>query len=257
MSKDRQKRPAEKDDEAAMDDRTGENKTEFFRQPQAWQVLEEKVIVPLVERAEPGGEIRVWVPGCSTGKEAYSLAMALVEEVEASGKKLTVQIFATDSDVASLATARERRLFEGRDGGEHLGQAVEAVFYAPGRPLPEREGVTGADRFRSAEHHGGPALFEARPDQLPQLPDLPGPGNAEEDHRPLSFCAEGGGISVSGHCRDGGRPGRSLRGCVEEMADLSAHRRRSCRGSRDPPHRGHTNPRRPAEDGPSRPLLPE
>ena len=80
--------------------------TEFFRQPQAWEILEEKVIAALVENARPGSEIRVWVPGCSTGKEAYSLAMLLIEQVEKSGKKVGFQIFATDSDAAALATAR-------------------------------------------------------------------------------------------------------------------------------------------------------
>ena len=234
MSKDRQKRPAVKDEEAAMDDRTGESKTEFFRQPQAWEVLEEKVIAPLVEKAEPGSEIRVWVPGCSTGKEAYSLAMVLAEEVE------EVRQEGGDPDLRHrLGCCRsgdgpERQLFEGRDRGEHLGRAAEAVFYAQGRPLPDRQGDAGAGRFRSAEPHGRPALLEAGPDQLPQPPDLPGPGGAEEDHRPVSFRAAGRGISVSGHCRDGRRPGGSFRGRLEEMADLSPHRRRPSRGRRNP-----------------------
>jgi len=80
--------------------------TEFFRQPQAWEILGEKVIAALVENAQAGSEIRVWVPGCSTGKEAYSLAMLLAEQVEKSGKRVGIQIFATDSDAAALVTAR-------------------------------------------------------------------------------------------------------------------------------------------------------
>lgn len=80
--------------------------TEFFRQPQAWQALEEKVIAPLVADAVPDSEIRVWVPGCSTGQEAYSLAMLLSEQVAKSGKKVGIQIFATDSDAGALATGR-------------------------------------------------------------------------------------------------------------------------------------------------------
>ena len=80
--------------------------TEFFRQPQAWEILEEKVIAGLVEKAQPGSEIRVWVPGCATGNEAYSLAMLLSEQVEKSCKKVAIQIFATDSDAAALVTAR-------------------------------------------------------------------------------------------------------------------------------------------------------
>jgi len=91
--------------------------TEFFRQPQAWEILEEKGIAPLVENAGPGSEIRVWVPGCSTGKEAYSLAMLLSEQVEESGKKVDIQIFATDSDVAALAAARSGSYSKEEIGG--------------------------------------------------------------------------------------------------------------------------------------------
>ena len=123
--------------------------TEFFRQPQAWEILEEKVIAALVENAQPGSEIRVWVPGCSTGKEAYSLAMLLAEHVEKSGKKVVVQIFATDSDVAALATARSgsyseeetgenvsperlKRFFARKDGRYQIIKRVrEQVVFAP------------------------------------------------------------------------------------------------------------------------------
>jgi two-component system CheB/CheR fusion protein len=97
--------------------------TEFFRQPQAWETLEEKVIVPLIENARPGSEIRVWVPGCSTGQEAYSLAMLLGERVEKSDKKPGIQIFATDSDVAALTAARN-----GSYSKEEVGENV-----TPGR----------------------------------------------------------------------------------------------------------------------------
>ena len=80
--------------------------TEFFRQPQAWDVLRDDVIAPLVERAPAGSEIRIWVPGCSTGQEPYSLAILLAERIEASGKDAGFQIFATDNDPDALAAAR-------------------------------------------------------------------------------------------------------------------------------------------------------
>ncbi|HUH65365.1 MAG TPA: PAS domain-containing protein [Syntrophales bacterium] len=102
--------------------------TDFFRQPHAWETLTEKVISPIVENAEPGSEIRAWVPGCSTGKEAYSLAMLLTEEVEKSGKKLSVQIFATDSDVTALATARSG-IYPKEDMGENISPARLRRFF--------------------------------------------------------------------------------------------------------------------------------
>jgi|GEM_PF-618500 len=80
--------------------------TDFFRQPGAWKVLEEKVLSDLIGSAGAQGGIRAWVPGCSTGKEAYSLAMLFYEQMEKAGKKVPLQIFATDSDGAALAAAR-------------------------------------------------------------------------------------------------------------------------------------------------------
>jgi two-component system CheB/CheR fusion protein len=127
--------------------------TEFFRQPQAWEILEEKVIPVLVERAEPESEIRVWVPGCSTGKEAYSLAMLLTEQVEKSGKKLAIQIFATDSDTASLAAARSGS-YRRRRSGKCLPTA-EAVFCPQRRALPGHQ--EGPERsFSLSEPHADP-----------------------------------------------------------------------------------------------------
>ena len=80
--------------------------TNFFRDPQAFQVLEEQIIPRLFEAKPVGGLIRVWAPGCSTGEEAYSLAMLLVERMEALKRTYTVQVFATDIDSQAIATAR-------------------------------------------------------------------------------------------------------------------------------------------------------
>jgi PAS domain S-box-containing protein len=80
--------------------------TDFFRQPQAWATLERKVIAPLTETAAPGSEIRIWIPGCSSGKEVYSLAMLLADQANVISRKIDFQIFATDADYTALATAR-------------------------------------------------------------------------------------------------------------------------------------------------------
>jgi two-component system CheB/CheR fusion protein len=81
--------------------------TSFFRDPEAFQQLAGQVIAPLVEGKEDDAVIRVWVPGCSTGEEPYSLAILLQEQVEASDKCCRVQIFATDVDEDALAVARQ------------------------------------------------------------------------------------------------------------------------------------------------------
>lgn len=81
--------------------------TTFFRESEAWEELAEKVIPSLFRRRQPDNPIRIWVAGCSTGKEAYSLMMLLVEEAEKRDVRLHCQMFATDIDQEALETARE------------------------------------------------------------------------------------------------------------------------------------------------------
>jgi two-component system CheB/CheR fusion protein len=79
--------------------------TNFFRNPEVFQALEEQVIPCLLER--PAGEpIRAWVAGCATGEEAYSIAILLREGMERVKKRFEVQIFATDIDSEAIETAR-------------------------------------------------------------------------------------------------------------------------------------------------------
>lgn len=80
--------------------------TQFFREAEAWRCLQEIVFPSLVREARPGMSIRVWVPGCATGEEAYSVAMLLREEAEAQQKNCGIQVFATDIDIDALEYAR-------------------------------------------------------------------------------------------------------------------------------------------------------
>ncbi|QEH38719.1 Chemotaxis protein methyltransferase Cher2 [Aquisphaera giovannonii] len=80
--------------------------TGFFRDPEAWEALRRLVIAPMVNAREHGGSIRAWVTACSSGEEAYSLAMLLMEEGEKAGKALDIKVFATDLAERSLAHAR-------------------------------------------------------------------------------------------------------------------------------------------------------
>ncbi len=81
--------------------------TAFFRDPAAWTVLREEVIGPLVASHPEDETIRAWVAGCASGEEAYSLAMLLFEAVEAAGRPLGVEIFATDAAMPALVRARQ------------------------------------------------------------------------------------------------------------------------------------------------------
>ena len=80
--------------------------TSFFRDPEIFEELRQQVIAPLVQEKEPEAAIRVWVPGCATGEEAYTIAMLLLDELEAAGKPCPVQVFASDIDERALECAR-------------------------------------------------------------------------------------------------------------------------------------------------------
>ncbi len=80
--------------------------TSFFRDPEAFKALEEQIIPSLFVGKSADATIRVWVPGCSTGEEAYSIAILLAERQEAMKQIFKVQVFATDIDGEAIATAR-------------------------------------------------------------------------------------------------------------------------------------------------------
>ena len=79
--------------------------TSFFRDPDYFEVLKDRVIYELVKKAKPSEQIRVWVAGCSTGEEAYSIAILFAEVMEELGVRRDVKIFATDLDADSIAVA--------------------------------------------------------------------------------------------------------------------------------------------------------
>lgn len=81
--------------------------TRFFRDPEAWDLLAETVIGPLVRGRDDDMQIRVWVAGCSTGEEAVTVAILLAETFERAGLEPRFQIFATDIDQRAVDTARD------------------------------------------------------------------------------------------------------------------------------------------------------
>ncbi len=83
--------------------------TNFFRDPAAWDQLRTQAIPTLLANRSPGHALRAWVPGCSTGEEAYSLAIVFQEVIELAKPKgnFALQIFATDLDRDAIAKARQ------------------------------------------------------------------------------------------------------------------------------------------------------
>jgi two-component system CheB/CheR fusion protein len=83
--------------------------TSFFRDTAVWEELRKKVLPALIASRPDGHVLRAWVPGCSTGEEAYSLAMVFKEVTEKlkSKKKIKLQVFATDLDKDAISKARQ------------------------------------------------------------------------------------------------------------------------------------------------------
>ncbi|WP_338771326.1 CheR family methyltransferase [Massilia sp. METH4] len=96
--------------------------TRFFRDPHAFDALERVVLPRLFRDRQPGDEVRAWVAACSTGEEAYSLAMLLDGQVAGTTHRPSIQVFASDIDAHALRAARSGKY-----------PAAIAADVAPGR----------------------------------------------------------------------------------------------------------------------------
>jgi two-component system CheB/CheR fusion protein len=122
--------------------------TQFFRDPDAWDVLSRDVVQPLVQERKEGEQIRAWTPACATGEEAYSIAMLLSEHAHSAGKPIDFQVFATDASPEILARAsrgvfsentvkcippeRTARFFYAVDGVSRVKRSLrEKMVFAP------------------------------------------------------------------------------------------------------------------------------
>jgi two-component system CheB/CheR fusion protein len=83
------------------------NVTSFFRDPAVFDTLERDVIPDLVNGLPANQALRIWVVGCSTGEEAYSLAIVFRDAIMASRRDIKLQVFASDIDAQAIAVARE------------------------------------------------------------------------------------------------------------------------------------------------------
>lgn len=83
------------------------NVTSFFRDPKVFDLLAEKIIPDLVRGHASDQPLRVWIAGCSTGEESYSIAMLFREQITAATGSIKLQFFASDADADAIATARE------------------------------------------------------------------------------------------------------------------------------------------------------
>jgi chemotaxis methyl-accepting protein methylase len=198
--------------------------TGFFRDPGAFEALR-KHVFPALFHEKRKEAVRIWVPGCSTGEEVYSLAMSLVEFLWSDDQKTTrtagpvpFQIFATDiSDsalerarsgvyseaaISSLSPERRRRFFVALDGGYQINKSIrEMCIFA-------RQNVAKDPPFSN------------RPDQLPEPADLSRSSAAKASHSHTPLRAEGEWLSHIGQRRESGSLRRLLLERRQEAKDF-------------------------------------
>ena len=83
------------------------NVTSFFRDPEVFDRLEDTLIPELVRNQPQDRPLRIWIAGCSTGEETYSLTMLFREQIAAAERDIKLQVFASDVDADAVASARE------------------------------------------------------------------------------------------------------------------------------------------------------
>jgi len=83
------------------------NVTEFFRDPDVFEALKRTILSRILDNRLADQQVRIWVPGCSSGEEVYSIAMCLLELMGARGVDLPIQIFGTDASERLVQTARQ------------------------------------------------------------------------------------------------------------------------------------------------------
>jgi two-component system CheB/CheR fusion protein len=86
--------------------------TNFFRDPEVFSFLRKEVLPDMIGRSPQGGPLRVWIAGCSTGEEAYSVAMIVREALEEAQSNRQMQVFATDLDRKAIEKARRGTYIE-------------------------------------------------------------------------------------------------------------------------------------------------
>ena len=117
--------------------------TGFFRDPEAFQALQTKVLFKIASRKPRGAPVRAWVPGCSTGEEAYSVAILMLETLGEPAGRTRIQVFGTDiseqaiqqarggtyqeGSLANVSPERLKRFFVQVEGGYQISKPVREI----------------------------------------------------------------------------------------------------------------------------------
>ena len=145
--------------------------TSFFRDPLAFEAMARDVIPRLFDQKGPGEKVRVWVPGCATGQEVYSIAILLREYAESVPDAPRIQIFGTDIDEKALQVARAGRYPPCPDG-YGVRRSPPPVFWRDRRRVPDLPRDPRRLRLRRTQRRPRSGLFPTRSDLLPKPADL-------------------------------------------------------------------------------------
>ncbi len=121
--------------------------TNFFRDPESFEVLKNEVLPEALAELKKDSYFRVWVPGCSSGEEVYSLVITMLECLDAfPGKRISLQVFGTDIDQKAVARAREG-LYPESIQVDVSQERLERFFYRQGKSYRIRKEVRDAIVF--------------------------------------------------------------------------------------------------------------
>ena len=132
--------------------------TDFFREPNTFLALKEKVFPELVDKKQSNQTIRVWIPGCSTGEEVYSIAIALTEFLEEKGLELPILIFGTDVNGKNIEKAR-RGIYLKSIENTVSQDRLKRFFTSSNGNYQVTKTDSRQMRFRKTRHHARPAFL--------------------------------------------------------------------------------------------------
>ncbi len=162
--------------------------TGFFRDTEPFELLKTSVFPGIVAGRSTESPIRIWVAGCSSGEEAYSVGIALLESLGERAMTYKIQIFATDIDEDALARAPPGRL-PAQHRARRVPGAAEPLLLAHRQGLPGCAPRARPHRVRPPQPRDRSAVFAPRPRDEPQCSHLPADSLAEAGRTRLPLCS--------------------------------------------------------------------
>ena len=145
--------------------------TQFFRDPEAFQALGKRVLKYLQDHPK-ATSFRAWVPACSTGEEAYSIAMLIMECLDESKRDMKVQVFGTDIDPEAINFARNG-IYADNISADVNPARLKRFFVREENGLRIKKEIRESIVFAVQDVTKDPPFHETGSFKLPEPPDLP------------------------------------------------------------------------------------